>query len=142
MAGDSSKLTKSLRRVLIKVEQLTKQNSQFHLIFAINYSRKSDVTQACKSIAHRVKDSLIHPEDIDEELIEKELATSCVEFPCPDLLIRTSGELRLRNFMLWQLAHTELYFTQALWPDFGKTEFVKALRSFQQRHGPYGSPND
>ncbi|PKI38409.1 hypothetical protein CRG98_041189 [Punica granatum] len=104
-----------------------------------NYSGKYDISRACKSIAHKAKDGIICLEDIDEKLIEKELSTSCTEVPCPDLLIQTGGELRLSNFLLWQLAYIELYFTQALWPDFRKTEFVEALHSFQQRKRWYGS---
>ncbi|PKI59806.1 hypothetical protein CRG98_019812 [Punica granatum] len=137
--GDSSRLPKSLQKLLNKAECSTKDNSRLHLVVAVSYSGKSDIAQACKSIAHRVRDGLIQLEDIDEELIEEELATSCCEFPCPDLLIRTSGELRLSNFLLWQLAYAELFFSEALWPDFGKAEFVEALRSFQQRLRRYGS---
>ncbi|XP_031401971.1 dehydrodolichyl diphosphate synthase 2-like [Punica granatum] len=137
--GDSSRLPKSLQKLLNKAECSTKDNSRLHLVVAVSYSGKSDIAQACKSIAHRVRDGLIQLEDVDEELIEEELATSCCEFPCPDLLIRTSGELRLSNFLLWQLAYAELFFSEALWPDFGKAEFVEALRSFQQRLRRYGS---
>lgn len=85
-----------------------------------------------------VKDGLIEPNDVSESLIEQELETNCTEFPYPDLLIRTSGELRISNFMLWQLAYTELFFSQSLWPDFGEAEFLEALKSFQQRRRHYG----
>lgn len=139
--GDSSKLPKSLQKLLTEAEQCTKDNSRLHLVVAISYSGKSDITQACVNIAHKVRGGLIRLEDIDEKLIEGELATSCSEFPCPDLLIRTSGELRLSNFLLWQLAYTELFFAQALWPDFRKAEFVEALCSFQHRQRRYGSRN-
>lgn len=86
-----------------------------------------------------MKENSIRLEDIGEELIEEELATSCIEFPCPNLLIRTSGELRLSNFFLWQLAYTELFFSEALWPDFGQTELAEALLSFQRRQRQHGS---
>ncbi|KAK4780228.1 hypothetical protein SAY87_016334 [Trapa incisa] len=139
--GDSSKLPKSLQKLLSRAEQYTKDNSQLHMIVAISYSGRSDITQACKRIARKVKDGVICLEDIDEKLIEGELETSFSDFPSPDLLIRTSGELRLSNFLLWQLAYTELFFAQTLWPDFRKTEFVEALHSFQQRQRRYGSRN-
>lgn len=137
--GDLSKLPKSLQKLLTDVEKTTKDNSQLHLVLAVSYSGKHDITQACKTIAQKVKDGLIEVEDIDEGLIERELETNCIDFPHPDLLIRTSGEIRLSNFLLWQLAYTELFFAQALWPDFGEVEFVEALSSFQQRQRRYGT---
>ncbi|KAM3340439.1 cis-prenyltransferase 4, chloroplastic [Capsicum galapagoense] len=98
----------------------------------------NDVVQACQTIAQKVKDGIIEPEDISSFLVEQELQTNCTDFPCPDLLIRTSGELRLSNFLLWQLAYTELYFSNAQWPDFGEAEFSETLCSFQQRQRRYG----
>ncbi|KAI4306615.1 hypothetical protein L6164_029876 [Bauhinia variegata] len=139
--GDVTKLPTSLQRAIRNAEEVTKDNSKFHLIFAVNYGGKYDVVQACKSVAEKVKDGLIQLEDINENLIEQELETNCTEFPHPDLLIRTSGELRVSNFLLWQLAYTELYFNPVLWPDFGKDEFVEALTSFQKRKRRYGGRN-
>ncbi|CAF1769020.1 BnaC09g53750D [Brassica napus] len=107
--------------------------TRLQLIVAVGYSGKYDVLQACRGIAQRVKDGEIDVEEIDEILIEQELETNVTEFPYPDLLIRTSGELRVSNFLLWQLAYTELFFAQELWPDFGRNGFVEALMSFQQR---------
>ena len=138
MIGDSSKLPKSLLRMINHAEESTKENSRLQLIVAASYSGKYDVVQACKSVANKVKDGLVNLEDINESIIEQELETNCTEFPNPDLLIRTSGELRVSNFLLWQLAYTELYFNRVLWPDFGKDEFVEALSSFQQRKRRYG----
>ena len=138
MIGDSSKLPKSLLRMINYAEESTKENSRLQLIVAASYSGKYDVVQACKSVANKVKDGLVNLEDINESIIEQELETNCTEFPNPDLLIRTSGELRVSNFLLWQLAYTELYFNRVLWPDFGKDEFVEALSSFQQRKRRYG----
>ncbi|MED6140299.1 hypothetical protein PIB30_091809 [Stylosanthes scabra] len=103
-------------------EESTKENSRLQLIVAVSYSGKYDVVQACKSVAKKVKDGILDLEEINEDIIEKELETNCTEFPNPDLLIRTSGELRVSNFLLWQLAYTELYFNRALWPDFGKED--------------------
>ncbi|XP_010520210.1 PREDICTED: dehydrodolichyl diphosphate synthase 2 [Tarenaya hassleriana] len=136
--GDTSKLPKSLLQVINEVEESTKDNTRLQLIVAVGYSGKYDVLQACRSIAQRVKDGEIEVDDIDESLIEQELETNCTEFPYPDLLIRTSGELRVSNFLLWQLAYTELFFAQDLWPDFGKSGFIEALKSFQQRQRRFG----
>lgn len=131
-------LPESLQKLITDAEERTKDNFRLQLIVAVSYSGKYDVVQACKSISQKVKDGLIQAEDINESIIEKELETNCTEFPCPDLLIRTSGELRISNFLLWQLAYTELFFVQALWPDFGKAEFAEVLISFQQRQRRYG----
>ncbi|XP_047158625.1 dehydrodolichyl diphosphate synthase 2-like [Vigna umbellata] len=136
--GDSSKLPESLLRLIASAEEDTKNNTRLQLIVAVSYSGKYDVVQACKSVAKKVKDGDLYVDDINENIIEQELETNCTEFPYPDLLIRTSGELRVSNFLLWQLAYTELYFNRDLWPDFGKDEFAEALSSFQQRQRRYG----
>ncbi|XP_075474889.1 cis-prenyltransferase 4, chloroplastic-like isoform X3 [Primulina tabacum] len=138
LIGDCTRLPKHLQVLLKEAEETTKNNSQLHLVFALNYSGQNDILQACQNMALKVKDGLIEPEDINKFLLEKELETNCTEFPNPDLLIRTSGELRISNFFLWQLAYTELYFANSLWPDFGEDEFVEALSSFQQRQRRYG----
>ncbi|WOG96008.1 hypothetical protein DCAR_0415338 [Daucus carota subsp. sativus] len=136
--GDPSKLPTSLQRLIARVEKNTKHNTGLHLVVAVNYSGKYDIVQACQSIAQKVKDGLIEPEEINESSIEQELETNCAEYPYPDLLIRTSGELRVSNFFLWQLAYTELFFSKSHWPDFGEADFVEALVSFQQRQRRYG----
>ncbi|KAJ0027891.1 hypothetical protein Pint_35182 [Pistacia integerrima] len=136
--GDISKLPKSLEELIINVEESTKNNSQFQLIVAVSYSGRYDLVQACQRIAMKVKDGIIELNDVNESLIEQDLETNCTDFPYPDLLIRTSGELRISNFMLWQLAYTELFFAQSLWPDFGEADFLEALQSFQRRWRRYG----
>ncbi|XP_057982012.1 cis-prenyltransferase 4, chloroplastic-like [Malania oleifera] len=138
--GDSSKFPKSLQRLITDTEEATKNNSQCQLILAISYSGKYDIVQACQSIAGKVRAGLIEPKEINESLIERELETSCTKFPTADLLIRTSGELRVSNFFLWQLAYAELFFTKSFWPDFGEAEFLEALNSFQRRQRRYGGP--
>ncbi|KAI3840820.1 hypothetical protein MKW92_034806 [Papaver armeniacum] len=140
--GDSKKLPRSLQKCITKVTETTKRNSGCHLIMAVNYSGRTDIVLACQRISNKVQDGLIQPEDIDERLITQELETKCTEFPYPDLLIRTSGELRLSNFLMWQLAYTELYFDESFWPDFGEKEFVQALQSFQRRQRRFGGQND
>ncbi|KAI3944995.1 hypothetical protein MKX01_028377, partial [Papaver californicum] len=136
--GDSSKLPISLQKLITKATETTKNNARLQLIVAVSYSGRHDLVQACQSISQKVKDGKIELEDIDETLINQELETSCTEFPYPDLLIRTSGELRISNFMLWQLAYTELLFVESLWPDFGESKFLEALLSFQRRQRRYG----
>ncbi|KAI3833684.1 hypothetical protein MKX03_004019 [Papaver bracteatum] len=136
--GESAKLPESVQKWVTKVTETTKDNPRLHLILAINHSGRNDIVQACQSISHKVKDGLIKPEDVDETVIRQELQTKCTEFPYPDLLIRTSGELRISNFLIWQLAYTEFYFDESLWPDFGEKEFAKTLHSFQRRQRRFG----
>ncbi|KAF3448901.1 hypothetical protein FNV43_RR09617 [Rhamnella rubrinervis] len=136
--GSTSKLPNSLQKLIVNVEETTKNSSGLHLIVAVSYSGQYDIVQACQRIAMKVKDGVIAPDDVNESLIEQELVTNCTQFPYPDLLIRTSGELRISNFLLWQLAYTELFFAKSLWPDFGEIEFLEALHDFQRRQRRYG----
>ncbi|XP_047311937.1 cis-prenyltransferase 4, chloroplastic-like [Impatiens glandulifera] len=138
MIGDLSSLPKFLQDTIAKVEESTRANSRLHLVAAISYSGRRDLLKACKNIAEKVRAKSMEPEDINESLIDQELSTNCTLYPNPDLLIRTSGELRLSNFFLWQLAYSELFFSDALWPDFGEEDFLKALRSYQHRQRRYG----
>ncbi|RZC49984.1 hypothetical protein C5167_018411 [Papaver somniferum] len=140
--GNPVKLPVSLQDQIIKTTDTTKKNSKFHLLLAINYGGREDIVQACRNISRIVKDGLLQPEDVDESLFNNELGTSNAEFPYPDLLIRTSGELRLSNFLAWQLAYSELYFTETLWPDFGEREFIMALQSFQRRQRRFGGQDE
>lgn len=121
--GDIYELPLSLQELIINLQETTKNKTQFQLIIAVSYSGRYNIIQACQRIALMVKDGLIEPSDINESLIDEELETNCTDLPHPDLLIRTSGELRISNFMLWQLSYTELFFSTSLWPDFGEPEF-------------------
>jgi len=136
--GDTSTLPISLQKQIRDAEEATRNNSKCQLLLAMSYSGQNDITQACQSIAAKVKDGLLKLEDITKPLIEQELQTNVTNIPCPDLLIRTSGESRISNYYLWQSAYTELYFPNVLWPDFGTEELIKALRSFQQRGRRFG----
>lgn len=141
--GDSSRLPVSLERTAREAEETTRNNSQLDLTLAISYSGRRDIVQACRSLAQKVRDKLLEPEDIDESLFAGELETSHAnangnELPYPDLVIRTSGELRLSNFLLWQSAYAELFFTDTLWPDFGEADYLQALVSFQSRDRRFG----
>lgn len=140
--GDCSRLPVSLQKTARAAEEATRNNSQLDLTLAISYSGRRDIVQACRNLAQKVQGELLRPEDIDESLLAKELETSCAsEFPYPDLLIRTSGELRLSNFLLWQSAYSELFFTDTLWPDFGEADYLQALGSFQSRDRRFGRRN-
>ncbi|CAI9774560.1 unnamed protein product [Fraxinus pennsylvanica] len=136
--GDKSKLPKSLQEVMATVEDSTRGNMGLHLMIAINYSGRYDIMQASRSITSKVKDGFLQVEDINETLFEKELETNCAQFPNPDLLIRTSGEQRISNFYLWQLAYTEVFFSVKKFPDFEEEDFIEALISFQKRERRYG----
>jgi ditrans,polycis-polyprenyl diphosphate synthase len=138
--GDSSRLPVSLQKTAREAEEATRNNCQLDLALAIGYSGRRDIVQACRNLAQKVHDKLLKPEDIDESLFADELETSHAnELPhYPDLLIRTSGELRLSNFLLWQSAYAELFFTDTLWPDFGEADYLEALVSFQSRDRRFG----
>ncbi|CAO2820097.1 unnamed protein product [Amaranthus hypochondriacus] len=136
--GDKSTLPNSLQEVILKIEQDTKDNTECHIIISTSYSGQNDIVHACQTISKKVKDGLLQPEAITKSLFEQHLQTNVTDVPSPDLIIRTSGEIRLSNYYLWQSAYTELYFTNAFWPDFGEDEFVKALSSFQQRRRRFG----
>nr|CAB3452760.1 unnamed protein product [Digitaria exilis] len=139
--GDPSRRPRSLQDAAREAEEQTRNNSKLHLMLATCYSGRWEIVEACRELARRVQGSLLRPEDIDEQLLAGELRTSAAageELSCPDLLIRTSGEQRLSNFLLWQSAYSELYFTDTLWPDFGEAEYLKALSSFQSRERRFG----
>ncbi|XP_022858665.1 dehydrodolichyl diphosphate synthase 2-like [Olea europaea var. sylvestris] len=136
--GDKSKLPEPLQELVATAEETTRGNTGLHLLVALNYSGRYDIMQATKSIAGKVKDGIFQVEDINEILFEKELKTGCAKFPNPDLLIRTSGEQRISNFYLWQLAYTEIFFSKKKFPDFNEEDFIEALSSFQKRERRYG----
>lgn len=134
--GDRAALSLRLQQQMAKAEELTRNNQRLILNIVVNYGGKWDLVQAAKSIAAQVSSGALAIADIDENCIEQALATKGL--PDPDLFIRTSGEQRISNFFLWQLAYTELYFSPVLWPDFNADEFKKALDSFTQRERRYG----
>ncbi|GFQ00810.1 dehydrodolichyl diphosphate synthase 2 [Phtheirospermum japonicum] len=117
--GNKSRIPESLQKLVYSVQDRSKANKGVHLVIAIDYSGRYDITQANKKIAKKVKDGVLQVEDIDDTLFEQHLETSGIELSNPDLMIRTSGELRVSNFMLWQLAYSELFFVDKLFPDFG-----------------------
>lgn len=134
--GQIDRFPENCQRELREATNLTKNNDRLHLCLALSYSGRWDITEAVKKLAHQVKDGDINPEDINDEMISAHLSTA--DIPDPELIIRTSGEYRLSNFLLWQLAYSELYITETYWPDFRRDELYKAIQSFQQRERRFG----
>lgn len=135
--GDLQRFPHVLQQKLNSAVELTRQNKKLSLIVALNYGSRAEIVTACKAIAKDFKNQLFDLEDIDEVMVSQRLAL--YDFPPVDLLIRTSGEERLSNFLLWQLAYAEFYFTECLWPDFTEAEFNKALETFAQRDRRFGA---
>ena len=134
--GDLDKLPENVRERLNACVERTANNDSMTLVLALSYSAKWEITEAVRSIASKVKDGELALEDINDGIISGELTTNFM--PDPDLLIRTGKEQRLSNFLLWQAAYSEFYFTEVLWPDFGKEELHKAVYEYQQRQRRYG----
>lgn len=134
--GDLASLPSSLQAEIERAVSKTSQNQQIQFIVATNYGGRGEILQACRAIAAQVKQGKLFLEDIDENLFEQHLYTAGISDP--DLLIRTSGEMRVSNFLLWQLAYTELYVTPTLWPDFDRDQFHQALQNYQQRQRRFG----
>lgn len=134
--GDISKLPENIQKRLSEVKNKTKKNKKLTLILALNYGSRYEITEAVKKIATKVKNAKIKISQINETLISKNLYTS--EYPDPDLLIRTSGEQRISNFLLWQIAYAELYISKVLWPDFRRKELYKAIIEYGKRERRYG----
>ena len=138
--GDTEDLPKRCKLKFADVVTKTENNTGLNLIFALSYSSRKEITSAVKSIAKAVLKNEISTEEINSELINKYLYTAAI--PDPDLLIRTSGEHRISNFLLWQLAYAELYFTPVLWPDFEKDDLFTAVIDYQQRERRFGKTSE
>ena len=134
--GDMSMLPDNVRDRLNACVERTSKNDSMTLVLALSYSSKWEIIEAVRSISNKVKAGEMSVEDIDDNTISNELTTNFM--PDPDLLIRTGKELRLSNFLLWQAAYSELYFTEVLWPDFDNDELCKAVYEYQQRQRRYG----
>jgi undecaprenyl diphosphate synthase len=134
--GNLGGLPPSLRQEIDRSMQDTANNTAIQFTIATNYGGRQEILQACREIALEVKEEKLDIEKIDEEVFEKHLYTTGIKHP--DLLIRTSGEMRLSNFLLWQMAYAEIYVTQTLWPDFDRREFHQALITYQQRERRFG----
>ena len=134
--GEMDKFPAETRKVMENAIEKTKDNTGLILNFALNYGSRREITLAVQKIASEVKDGTLEVGDINEQVIENHLMTA--DYPAIDLMIRTSGECRLSNFLLWQLAYAEFYFTEVSWPEFTKEELVKALDTFANRHRRFG----
>jgi len=138
--GNRASLPKDCQENLQWAIDKTSQNTGMTLMLALSYSGRWEITQAVKSLAMAVKEGEIDPSAINEQLIENYLCTSGI--PDPELLIRTSGEMRISNFLLWQIAYTELYITPTLWPDFRRENLYEAIWSYQQRERRFGKTSE
>ena len=134
--GNLLDLPDSLRQEIDRSMEDTKNNQGIQFTVATNYGGRHEIIQACQAIASKVEQGYLSPSQIDEAVFEQHLYTKGI--PHPDLLIRTSGEMRISNFLLWQMAYAEIYVTSTLWPDFNRTEFHKALVTYQQRDRRFG----
>jgi len=135
-AGDRSELPKDVVKTMEEAEESSKSRQMLDLIIAFNYGSRREITAAARSLAKKVSDGILHIEDITEDAF-----TGCLylpDIPDPDLIIRTGGEMRLSNFLLWQAAYAEFYSTDCLWPDFGAAELDAALDDFRKRQRRFG----
>lgn len=134
--GDKTRLDEDIRSRIAELEEATKNNGGLNFQIALNYGSRDEIVRAVRKIARDAKEGKLEPESITPEVISSYLDTH--DIPDPDLLIRTSGEERLSNFLLWQLAYSEFYFTDVLWPDFTKEELMKAIEQYNSRDRRYG----
>ncbi len=138
--GNLEALPKKAQRELKDVIDKTKENSRMTLTLALSYGSREEIIKTIKEISHKVKNNLISPENIDETVINNHLYTQ--NLPDVDLLIRTSGEQRISNFLLWQIAYAELYFTDTLWPDYRKNHLFEAILNYQKRERRFGKTSE
>ena len=134
--GEKSRLAEDIRERIAQLEEATKDNTGLHFQIAINYGGRDEIVRAVRKLAEQAADGQLKPEEITEELLSDSLDTAGI--PEPDLLIRTCNEQRISNFLLWQLAYTEFYFTPVAWPDFSKEELEKAVEAYNSRDRRYG----
>lgn len=134
--GDLNQLPNKVRQQLLNCQEITSQNTRLNLILAVSYSSRWEITNAARKIAKDVETKKLTSAEINDQLFSNYLETKLI--PDPDLMIRTGGEIRISNFLLWQLAYTELYFTSKQWPDFDKESFYEAIYEFQQRERRFG----
>ncbi len=134
--GEKSRLDEDIRKSIEELENATKDNTGLHFTIAINYGGRDELVRATRKIAERVASGEVKPEEITESMLNDNLDTA--GYPDPDLMIRTCDELRISNFLLWQLAYTEFYVTPVPWPDFSKEELEKAVEAYNRRDRRYG----
>lgn len=138
--GDLAKLPEKTHKALLEGIDQTKDNTRMTLVLALNYSARWEILEASRRLAHEVAEGRLRPADIDDAAFSGALSTAGI--PDPELLIRTSGEARISNFLLWQIAYAELYFSPVLWPDFTKQHFYEAVLDFQHRERRFGKTSE
>ena len=138
--GNIDNLPKKAKRELLDVIEKTKHNAKMTLILALSYGSREEITSAVKALANKVKEGTLEPDKINDSLISESLYTK--DIPDVDLMIRTSGEQRISNFLLWQMAYAELYFTSILWPDFRKDNLYEAIYNYQNRERRFGKTSE
>lgn len=134
--GDITGFDEDIQQKIKELEEFSKDYTELHFQIALNYGSRDEITRGMRRLAQDAADGKLKPEEIDENVIESYLDTAGI--PDPDFLIRTSGEQRLSNYLLWQLAYTEFYFTDVAWPDFDKKELIKAIEMYNQRDRRFG----
>ncbi|MFZ0243990.1 MAG: isoprenyl transferase [Desulfobacterales bacterium] len=134
--GETERLTAGTRQALERVMRLTDANRAMTLHLALSYGSRSEILRMVRLLAWKARSGEIDPGDITEDIVARHLYTARI--PDPDLLIRTSGEMRISNFLLWQIAYTEIFVTPTLWPDFGREEFLEIIKDYQQRERRFG----
>ena len=138
--GDTNRLPDEARKKYLQLIDDTAGNTGLSLVLALSYSSRWEITEAMKRIAHKVESGEMKADDITEQTLTDNMTTACI--PDPDLLIRTSGEYRISNFLLWQLAYSEMYCTDCYWPEFTREEFYKALVDYAQRERRFGKTSE
>ena len=138
--GDLSRVPEVVRESILGLQERTSVNTGMTMVIALSYSSRWEITNTVRQLADEVKQGKLQPEDITEQTISSHLTTNFM--PDPDLLIRTGGEVRLSNYLLWQCAYTEFYFCDAFWPDFHEVDLCKAIEWFQNRERRYGKTSE
>lgn len=134
--GDITAFDDDIQKKILELEEFSKDYDELHFQIALNYGSRDEILRGVRKLAQDAVDGKVKPAEIDEEIFESYLDTAGI--PDPDLMIRTSGELRLSNYLLWQMAYTEFYFTDVAWPDFHKPELIKAIEKYNERDRRYG----
>lgn len=134
--GDITAFDDDIQKKILELEEFSKDYDELHFQIALNYGSRDEILRGVRKLAQDAVDGKVKPAEIDEEIFENYLDTAGI--PDPDLMIRTSGELRLSNYLLWQMAYTEFYFTDVAWPDFHKPELIKAIEKYNERDRRYG----
>ena len=138
--GDIDRLPEAAKKKFLACIEQTSHNTGLTMVLALSYSARWEITEAMRKAVQAAQAGTVRPEDVNEQMVSSLMTTA--QIPDPDLLIRTSGEYRISNFLLWQLAYSELYFTDCLWPEFTEEEFYKAIVDYQKRERRFGKTSE